>query len=110
MAQRKASTTYLRQAQRIEKRHSVLRTGTAKGQLNVLRTGTAYLAQAQRTRTGTAYRGQPHRIKEKHSVLRTLGTAYPGPARGAENQQFHNPLPAGQNMAALQVSSIRMFC
>ena len=98
-----------RPAQRIYDRHSVLRTGTAKGQLNVLRTGTAYLGQAQRTRTGTAYRGQPHCIEEKHSVSRT-GTAYPEPARGTENQEPHNPLPAGQNMAALQVSSIKMFC
>ncbi|CAH3169473.1 unnamed protein product, partial [Porites lobata] len=109
--QRKASSTYLRQAQRIGKRHSVLRTGTAKGQLNVFRTGTAYRGQAQRIedRTGTAYRGQPHCIEEKHSVSRT-GTAYPGPARGTENQEPHNPLPAGQNMAALQSSTICCAC
>ena len=82
-----------------------MRTGTAKGQLHVLRAGTAYRRQAQRiedrhsvSKTGTAYRGQPHRIEEKLSVLRT-GTAYPGPTRGIENQEPHYPLPAGQNMA-----------
>ena len=51
---------------------------------SVLRTGIAYLGQAQRIadmhsvfRTGTAYRGQPHRIEDKHIALRT-GTAYRG--------------------------------
>ena len=65
--QGKASSTYLGQAQRIEKRHSVLRTGTAKGQLNVFTTGTAYREEAQR-------------IADRHSVLRT-GTAYLGQAQ-----------------------------
>ena len=51
---------------------------------SVLRTGIAYLGQAQRIadmhsvfRTGTAYRGQPHRTEDKHIALRT-GTAYRG--------------------------------
>ena len=51
------------------------------------------------------------RIKDGHSVSGTCtGAAYQGLARGTENQEYHNPLPKGQNMAAVQVSSFRMFC
>ena len=73
---------------------------------SVLRTGIAYLGQAQRIadmhsvfRTGTAYRGQLHRTEDKHIA-----------SRRTENQEPHNPLPAGQNMAARQVSSFKKFC
>ena len=38
------------------------------------------------------------------------GTAYQVLARGAENQESHNPLPKGQNMAAVQVSSFQTSC
>ena len=81
-------------------------TGTAKGQLNVFRAGTAYLGKAQRiadrygvSRTTTSHWGQAQRIEDRHSI-----------SRRTENQEPHNPLPAGQNMAARQVSSFKMFC
>ena len=65
-------------------------TGTAKGQLNVCRTGTAYRERTAGTvywgqsvlSTGTAYLGQAQpdraqakRIEDRHRVFRT-GTAY----------------------------------
>ena len=62
-------------------------TGTAKGQLNVFRTGTVYRGQAQRiedghsvSSTGTAYWRQAQGIEDRHSVLRT-STAYRGQAQ-----------------------------
>ena len=69
---------YLRQVQRIEKRHSVLRTGTAKGQLNVFRIGTAYREETQRIKDRHSER-PAQRIYDRHSVSRT-GTAYLGQA------------------------------
>ena len=65
------------QAQPIEDRHSVLR-------------------------IGSTYQEQAQRIGDMHSVSRE-GAAYQGLARGTENQESHNPLPKGQNMAAVQV-------
>ena len=62
-------------------------TGTAKGQLNVFRTGTVYRGQAQRIKdghrlssTGTAYWRQAQGIEDRHSVLRTI-IAYRGQAQ-----------------------------
>ena len=59
-AQQKASSTYLRQVQHIEKvkRHSVSRRGTA------------YWGQAQRKDSST-YLGQVHRITDRHGVSGT---------------------------------------
>ena len=62
ISRRLRGTAYWGQSQRIEKRHSVLRTGTAKGQLNVFTTGTSYRGQARRIR------GQRGGMKTKNPI------------------------------------------
>ena len=56
---------------------SYLQTGTAKGQLSVFRTGTAYF------RTGTVYWEQVRHIEDNHIAMRT-STVYRGQAQHIE--------------------------